>query len=58
MIQDIIDIEKEWMKNVKKISSGGEFVLDFTDMLYLAYKLIDPLNLPNTTYYFLTKVKI
>lgn len=45
-------------ENVKKISSGGEFVLDFTDMLYLAYKLIDPLNLPNTTYYFLTKVKI
>mgnify|MGYP000003072181 FL=1 len=53
MIQDIIDIEKEWMKNAKKISSGGEFVLDFTDMLYLVYKLIDPLNLPKYDVLFL-----
>lgn len=53
MIQDIQDIEKEWMKNAKKISSGSEFILDFTDMLYLAYKLVDPISLPKYDVLFL-----
>lgn len=46
MIQDIKDIEYHWHKNSKLIDSNKEFQMDFTDMLYLPYILLDESDFP------------
>lgn len=46
MIEDIEKIQEEWSKQTKKINMNEEFSLDFTDMLWLPYTLIDELNYP------------
>lgn len=45
MIDDIEDLEKEWMKGMKKISQG-EFQMDFTDMLWVPYLMIAEEDFP------------
>lgn len=40
MIGDIEDLAKEWNKGIKKLSQG-EFQMDFTDMLWIPYILLD-----------------
>lgn len=46
MVQDIIDIEQEWMKGARKINNNRDFEMDFTDMLYLPYILVDEDEFP------------
>lgn len=46
MVDDIKVIDKEWNKYSRKITKRDTFELDFTDMLYLPYVLIDPIKLP------------
>lgn len=40
MIDDIEALEKEWHKGIKKLSQG-EFQIDFTDMLWVPYILLN-----------------
>lgn len=40
MIEDIRNIEEEWLKRAKFINNGRDFEVDFTDMLYLPYILL------------------
>lgn len=46
MVQDIIDIEQEWIKRTRKINGNRDFEMDFTDMLYLPYILVDEDDFP------------
>lgn len=46
MISDIQIIDEEWKRDMKKINKVDEFQLDFTDMLYVPYKMIDPMKFP------------
>lgn len=45
MLEDVEDIEKEWLKRAKKISAG-EFEMDFCDMLYLPVILLAETDFP------------
>lgn len=46
MIQDIKDIESYWHKDMRHIDSNKEFQMDFTDMLYIPYILVDEEEFP------------
>lgn len=46
MVDDIKIINEEWNNYNRRINKGDVFELDFTDMLYLPYVLIDPIKLP------------
>lgn len=46
MVKDIQLINDEWNSRASKINSNKEYVLDFTDMLYLPYILLDPQDFP------------
>jgi hypothetical protein len=46
MIEDITLIEAEWRKQLKKISIVSEFIMDFTDMLWIPYMMIPSENFP------------
>ena len=47
MIDDIKKIEQEWSKYNKNLfKEKTKFQVDFTDMLWLPYNLIDPLSFP------------
>lgn len=46
MVEDIETLRLEWEKSTKKIRRNDSFVIDFTDMLYLTYTLIDPIEFP------------
>lgn len=46
MIEDIKDIENEWIRQANKIQNNKNFIMDFTDMLYLPYILIDESEFP------------
>lgn len=40
MVEDVRNIEEEWLKRAKFINNGRDFEVDFTDMLYLPYTLL------------------
>lgn len=46
MIQDIKDIESYWHKDMRHIDGNKEFQMDFTDMLYIPYILVDEEEFP------------
>lgn len=46
MIEDIIVIEREYLKQAQHIHNSKEFEIDFTDMLYLPYILLDESGFP------------
>ena len=46
MIEDIRLIDEEWMKRAKKINGNKEFQMDFTDMLWLPYILVNDEDFP------------
>lgn len=46
MIEDIKLIESEWVRQANKIQNNKNFIMDFTDMLYLPYILIDESEFP------------
>lgn len=46
MIEDIRLIDEEWMKRAKKINENKEFQMDFTDMLWLPYILVNDEDFP------------
>ena len=46
MIQDVKDIESYWHKDMRHIDGNKEFQMDFTDMLYIPYILVDEEEFP------------
>lgn len=46
MVEDIRLIDEEWMKKAKKINGNKEFQMDFTDMLWLPYILVNDEDFP------------
>ena len=46
MIEDIIVIEREYLKQAQHIHNSKEFEIDFTDMLCLPYILLDESSFP------------
>lgn len=57
MIQDIQKIEFEWSKSALKINGNKEFQMDFTDMLWLPYTLLNDENFPKYDVVFLDEVQ-
>lgn len=57
MIQDIQKIEFEWSKSALKINENKEFQMDFTDMLWLPYTLLNDENFPKYDVVFLDEVQ-
>lgn len=57
MIQDIQKIEFEWSKSALKINGNKEFQMDFTDMLWLPYTLLDNEDFPKYDVVFLDEVQ-
>lgn len=46
MVEDMEQIRNAWHKEMKKINSVKEINIDFTDMLYFPYKLLDSEDFP------------
>ena len=57
MIEDIQKIEYEWSKSALKINGNKEFQMDFTDMLWLPYTLLDDKDFPKYDVVFLDEVQ-
>jgi hypothetical protein len=57
MIQDIQKIEFEWSKSALKINGNKEFQMDFTDMLWLPYTLLNDEDFPKYDVVFLDEVQ-
>lgn len=46
MVEDLKRIEEAWEKHSHLIKKGGDFMMDFTDMLWLPYRLIKEEDFP------------